>query len=305
LDDQNQLVSFEDRYAAVSTWLLSADTQEQMALALPKHVDPGRLARQFLTQCKKIPKLVECSGSSLAGGLMEVAQLGLDLGTRGHAWLLPYKVQGTMTANLIVGYKGMLDLAWRSDQIRSVYAHAVYEGDDFQYEFGTNQYVRHIPCGHDVRGDIIFAYAGCETIHGGKMMDVMLIEDVNAIRQRAKARDKGPWVTDYAEMCKKTAVRRVLKLGPCSTELQRAITLDEEAEVGVKQTFTDEVTMTPEVEATEPTVPTGDDVIRCEECKREIVIDSDGGCDDPYFRYAGDDTGDAFRCAECGAREGS
>jgi len=304
LDDQNQLVSFEDRYAAVSTWLLSTETQEQMALALPRHVDPGRLARQFLTQCKKIPKLVECSGPSLAGGLMEVAQLGLDLGTRGHAWLLPYKVQGTMTANLIVGYKGMLDLAWRSDQIRTVYAHAVHEGDVFEYRFGSEQVIQHMPGPKATQGDITHAYAGLETIHGGKMMDVMLIEDINAIRQRARARDKGPWVTDYAEMCKKTVVRRVLKLGPCSTELQRAITLDEEAEVGAKQTFTDEVTMTPEVEKTEPKAPTGDDVIRCEQCKREIIIDADGGCDDPYYRYD-DEIETQYRCSECGAREGA
>ena len=51
--------------------------------------------------------------------------------------------------------------------------------------------------------------------------------DIDKIRFRSKSKDKGPWITDYAEMCKKTVIRRHAKLVPLSVELDKAVMSDQ------------------------------------------------------------------------------
>ena len=235
------LQTFAASYNTVKDMLASPNMQDQLRAALPKHVSPERLARLVLTELRRIPRLLDCTRESLLGSVMEAAQLGLDIGTRGHAWILPYKVKGIMTAQLIVGYRGMLDLAWRSGQLRSVYAHVVRDGDVFEYEYGTAQFLRHQPSTLSLKGEISHAYSGCTTVNGGEIFDVMSIEEIESARKRSRAKDSGPWVTDYAEMCRKTSLRRMLKIAPCGLELARAITLDEQAELGLEQRLEDSV----------------------------------------------------------------
>lgn len=286
----NQLVSFDERYTKARDWLLSAEMQSQMSLALPKHVDAGRLARLCLTEFKRTPKLLDCTSESLLGGVMEAAQLGLDIGTRGHAWLIPYK----QTATLIIGYRGMLDLAWRSEKIASVYAHEVCDGDAFEYAFGSEQFIRHTPAPKSERGDITHAYAGCETTMGGKLMDVMTRDDIEEIRNRQRKQNSGPWVTDYPQMCCKTALRRMLKLAPCSTELQRAISIDEAADLGMPQGLDVAIDITPTGATDSPADP---EQMKCEKCGMEI--DPDG----ERTRYHAESGSTLYRCAECGPRK--
>jgi recombination protein RecT len=285
MQQTTEIVSFDDRMTKASDWLLGAKMQEALTQALPRGVDPLRLTRLFFTECRRIPDLLECTGESLFGSVLEIAQLGLDIGTRGHAWILPFRVKGTKTATVVIGYKGMLDLAWRSDRIQSVYAHEVFDGDIFEYEFGSEQRIRHTPAPDaTMRKIITHAYAGCETISGGKLLDVMSVADIEKIRQRARAKDKGPWVTDYPQMCCKTVLRRMLKLAPCSVELSRAITLDEQAEVGLAQHLGAEMTTAPDVDP--------DTQLKCEACEKVIVPEIDN-----HFTYA-----DGARCDECGSR---
>jgi recombination protein RecT len=301
MEQQHQLTPFEEGYATVHSLIMSPAMQGQFAAALPRSVDPERFARLVLTEIRRIPRLLDCTRESMLGAMMEAAQLGLDIGSRGHAWILPYKIKGTMTATLITGYKGLLDLAWRSQKIKTVYAHEVCEGDFFEYAFGSEQYIRHRPAAKCDRGEISHAYAGCETVFGGKLMDVMPVEDIEAIRQRARARDSGPWVTDFPAMAVKTVVRRMLKLAPCSVELSRAITLDEQGEIGVPQGLEIEITPTaapePEPEPEPVKHPSAiDGGMICEECGTEIPPLGE------FFHY---DDRTAFRCVECGKREGA
>ncbi len=277
MNQNSQLMSREQAYDAAKAWIFKPEMQLQIQRALPRHLLAQKVSQLFLVEARKTPGLLECTGDSLLGAVMEVSKLGLELGTLGHAWIIPFKVKGVKTATVIVGYKGMLDLAWRSDKIKSVYAHEVLEGDFFEYAFGSEHYVKHIPAAADDRGKITHTYAGCETVAGGRIMDVMDIVDIEKIRQKARSKDKGPWVTDYHPMCVKTVVRKMLKLAPCSTELTKAISLDELGERGDQN-----------LEATLVAIP-DDDPNRCAGCGQVANLE-----ESHYMREG------KIRCAECG-----
>jgi len=90
--------------------------EPQIRKALPKHLEPERLARIALTEIRKNPKLLECSRESLLGAVMTAAQLGLEPGVLGHAYLIPYWNNKTKSyeVQFQIGYKGLLDLVRRS-----------------------------------------------------------------------------------------------------------------------------------------------------------------------------------------------
>lgn len=219
----------------------------QLALAMPKHMTADRLARIALTEVRKVPKLAQCDQTSFLGAIMQCAALGLEPGgALGHAYLLPFdknkkNAQGKWErvgteVQLIVGYRGMIDLARRSGQIQSLEARAVYAKDEFSVELGLESKIVHKPA-WDVadRGQLTFVYAVAKLKDGGIQFDVMSRTEVEKIRARSKSKDNGPWVTDFDEMAKKTVVRRLFKYLPVSIEIQRAVGLDELAEAGVSQ----------------------------------------------------------------------
>jgi recombination protein RecT len=300
MESHNELVPFDERYQQTEKWLMSPAMQQRLAMALPRHVDEKRLVQLYLGECKRIPGLMECTGDSLAGALMECANLGLDIGVRGHAWVLPYwsKQARSKVATLIVGYKGMLDLAWRSDKIKGAYAHEVKTGDEFEYQFGSDQFIRHIPEEEGQRGEITHAYAGVETIHGGKILDVMPIAAIEKVRERSRsgAENKGPWKTDYPAMCVKTVVRRMLKLAPCSVELSTAIEHDERGDLGLDQRF--QATMEADPLPPKPGDPEPEEGVFCEKCSRKIDAENE-----EHRKYDDGEFGELYRCADCGPRQ--
>ncbi len=234
-EPNQQLAPIQAKLSTVRDLLYGEQMQKQLKMALPKHVNPEKLARLAMTALRSTPKLLDCDQQSLLGAIMEAGQLGLEIGSMGQAWLIPYGKEAT----LIVGYRGMLDLAWRSDKIRAVSAKCVYEGDKFDLMFGLHPVLDHLPVPESEQGSLTHAYAIIETANGGVMFEVMTLGELEEIRLNSRGGKSGPWITNHSEMCKKTVLRRLLKLAPCSTELQRAVTLDEQAELGIPQELGD------------------------------------------------------------------
>ena len=209
----------------------------EMARALPRHMNADRLARIALTEVRRTPRLAQCTPLSFGGALMTCAQLGLEPGVTGEAYLIPRK-NGRLSreagrdvyeVQLTIGYQGMAKLFWQSPLARSLDAQAVHENDDFDYGFGLSPYLRHRPSLHD-RGSVIAYYSVATLTNGGHAFVVLSRSDVEKIRIRAGAgtgdRDS-PWKTDYDEMAKKTCLRRMFKLLPKSPELARALSQDD------------------------------------------------------------------------------
>lgn len=223
--------------------------QPQLEMALPKHLDAKRMLRIAMTEVQRTPKLLDCEPRSLLGAVLTSAQLGLEPGVQGHSYLVPFG----RTVTLIVGYRGLLDLCRRSGQVGPVTAEVVRVGDIFEYEGGSSPSIKHIP-GYlrqppVERGDRVCVFACATLKDGGVQIEVMSIQEVEAIRERSRAAKSGPWVTDWEEMAKKTVFRRLSKWLPSSIELQRAVSLDEMAEREIPQQLDAEL---PEIEDVQP-----------------------------------------------------
>jgi recombination protein RecT len=222
--------------------------QAQIKAALPRHMTAERMARIATTEMRKVPKLAQCDPMSFLGAVIQCAQLGLEPGNAlGHAYLLPFdrniKVgsqwQKRTEAQVIIGYRGMIDLARRSGQIVSIDARAVYEGDKFDCKLGLDAKLEHEPDWQNpnraVPDKLRFVYAVAKLKDGGIQFDVMSRAEVEGVRARSKAAESGPWVTDYSAMALKTVVRRLFKFLPVSIEIQQAVGIDEMADAGISQ----------------------------------------------------------------------
>ena len=211
----------------------------QMAMVLPKHITADRMARIAVTLMRKVPKLRECTQESLLGALMTLSQLGLEPdGRRAH--LIPYGKECT----LVIDYKGYAELAKRSGFVKSIYAREVCANDEFRFENGV---VTHRIDFQKPRGRI---YAFCSQvthIDGSMQGDVMTLTEVEGIRARSKAKDRGPWegypvilkglefekltvpAQDAIEMAKKSVFKRLSKLLVLSPEFRDAVEADDDA----------------------------------------------------------------------------
>lgn len=209
------------------------EMESQFALAMPKGMEAAQLVRDALTCIRQTPKLAECSPQSVLGSLMTCAQLGLRPGVLGQAWVLPYwdSKSKTNVAQLIIGYKGYVDLAYRSGQIASIIARTVYEGDTYDIEYGLDEKLVHRPALKGERTTPVAHYAVVRLANGGSSFWVMTEDEMQAWKQRYAPRNKagnivGPWTSDYEAMARKTALLRLAAWMPKSTELAYAMEID-------------------------------------------------------------------------------
>lgn len=211
--------------------VLSDQFKKQLALAVPKHLSADRMARIAATELRKTPALLNTTPGSFLGAVMQSAQLGLEPGSAlGQAYLVPYGNQ----CQLILGYRGMIDLARRSGQVLSLSAFAVHEGDEFSYQLGLHPDIHHVPSleADRIKKPITYVYAVATLKGGGYQFEVMSRAEVEAVR--AKAKSKNIWNTYFEEMAKKTVIRRLFKYLPVSIEALEITNADAKREAGEK-----------------------------------------------------------------------
>ncbi|MGN1098159.1 MAG: recombinase RecT, partial [Clostridia bacterium] len=160
--------------------------EKEFMKALPSVITPERFTRIATTALTQNPALTKCTVQSLIGSLLTAAQLGLEPNTPlGQAYLIPYKTkvktehgeQYIDQCQFQIGYKGLIDLAHRSGQLKSIEAHAVYENDEFEFEFGLEPKLKHKPAMTD-RGNMVAAYACYHLNNGGYGFEVMSKADL-------------------------------------------------------------------------------------------------------------------------------
>lgn len=191
--------------------------------ALPTVITPERFTRIALTALSSNPALKKCEPDSFLGALMQAAQLGLEPNTPlGQAYLIPYKGK----CQFQLGYKGLLDLAYRSGIVSTVGAYSVCEHDVFKYAYGLEPVLIHEPALQD-RGGVIGYYAYYKTKDGGFGFEVMGREDVEEFAKSAsQSYGNGPWQKYFDEMAKKTVLKKVLKYAPMKSEFVQAVNAD-------------------------------------------------------------------------------
>jgi len=214
--------------------------EDQFAMAAPRGIEAKQLVRDALTALRQNPELAECDPQSVLGGLMTMAQLGLRVGVLGHGWLLPFRDWKTKQkkAQLVIGYQGLVELAYRSNKIKSLSARTVHANDHFRIEYGIDETLEHRPAPGD-RGEVIGYYAVVKFLPDGHSFYYMTKAEAEVYRDRyAMAKNRqgevvGPWKSEFDGMAKKTCVRQLSKLMPKGTELSVALMVDDAVRVDI------------------------------------------------------------------------
>ena len=233
----------------------------EIAKALPSVVTPERFTRITLSALSSNPELQNTTPQSFLGAMMTAAQLGVEPNTPlGQAYLIPYKNKGVLETQFQLGYRGLMDLAYRSGEISVIQAHTVYENDEFHYEFGLNPVLEHKPAMSD-RGAPIAFYAVFKTKDGGYGFEVMSVDDVkNHAKKYSKSFSSAfsPWTTNFEEMAKKTVLKRVLKYAPLKSDFARQVTADESIKTEISSDMLDVANEPIEAEGTVADPETGE-----------------------------------------------
>ena len=233
----------------------------EIAKALPSVITPERFTRMVLSAISTNPKLGSCTPASFLGAMMSAAQLGLEPNTPlGQAYILPYQNKGVLEAQFQLGYKGLIDLAYRSGEVEVVQAHIVYANDKFECEYGLEPKLTHIPAEKD-RGEPIKVYAMFKTKSGGYGFEVMSMEDVRIHAEKySKAYNTSfsPWKTNFEEMAKKTVLKKCLKYAPLKSDFVKGIVQDGAVKSGLSEDMYEVPNDVVEAEFTEVDTETGE-----------------------------------------------
>lgn len=206
----------------------------QIALALPKHLNPDRMCRLALTQFSSNKALQNCSPQSIAASIVVASQMGLEIGVGGQGYLVPYKG----TCQFIPGWQGLVDLLSRSGRA-TAWTGAVFEGDEFEYQLGDTPFVRHRPGVEDDPAKLIYVYA-VGRVNGSQwpVIDVWRIAKIWKHRDQFNKVGSQHYSFRNQEMyARKIPLLQVLKYMPKSIELSMAMQAEGAANTGAPYTL--------------------------------------------------------------------
>lgn len=233
---------------SVQQLLMNEGARDQLQMVAAKHMNPERMMRVVANAIRTTPLLRDCEPMSFLGALMHCASLGLEPNTPlGHAYLIPFKNsrKNIVEVQVVIGYKGFIDLARRSGQLATIHGDVVYSDDEvWSHEYGSNQHLRHRPGPR--KGNRIGAYCHVKlsigdgaTAEGHRFMSMdEILAHRNQHSQGWKTAVKfgktadSPWNEknpQFEGMAIKTVVRALANRGelPMSIEFMEAMQSDE------------------------------------------------------------------------------
>ncbi len=230
----NQLAPQQTSLKAI---LSSPAMKDQFAAALPSHLSPDRFARVAITALTRTPKLQQCTQESFMKCLLDLSAMGLEPdGRRSH--LIPYGRE----CQLVLDYKGLVELARRSGDVVKIHSDVVCENDAFAHSMGdVTEHTYDI--GKD-RGAVIAAYSQVTLKNGAIQSEIMSKAEIDAIKNKSRAGRSGPWVDHYNQMACKTVFRRLTKWLTLSPEIMDAVSAAEKTEFAELRNVTQAQTVT-------------------------------------------------------------
>jgi recombination protein RecT len=211
--------------------------QQMLTTLLPEGMKVEKFQAIVVTAVADNMDLLEVDRNSLIKACLQAAELGLVLNkSMAEADILKVwnnKIR-KYEAQFRPRYKGLMKLALQTGEVLKIESRIVYENDEFEIIEGTSAGIVH-KRKLSGRGGMIGAYCVWTLRNGESQFEVMSKEEILAIRDRSSSKTKegkivGPWVTDEAEMWRKTVVRRATKYMPMSPEIARAVHADNVAE---------------------------------------------------------------------------
>jgi len=219
---------------------------------LGRYMPVERFLGAIVTLCYHNPDLLDVNRDSLKLAVLRCAQLQLSPEPLlGLVWIIPRKGR----AEIQLGWKGCLALAYRSPLVGAVRYGVVGQQDHFVWRDGRKWMLEHEPTeeGWPTRtDDIRAAWAIIDLRTGHSIPRVMYRAEI--LRHKARGAGAQPaWATDPAPMSVKTVIADACRRGPFEGELGRAFALDYQGEIGLGQPADEppaiEVTPVPPAEA--------------------------------------------------------
>lgn len=212
--------------------ILNADSvQEQFKNALRDN--SGLFIASLIDIYGNDKYLQECEPKAVVMEALKAATLKLPINRNlGFAYIVPFKNKGKAEPQMIIGYKGLIQLAMRTGEYRYINADVVYEGELQE----VNKLTGEIDISGEKTSDKAVGYfAYLETLNGFSKTVFWYKDKVEAHAKRySKSFNSSysPWKTDFDEMALKTVLRNALtKWGIMSVEMQQAIDRDIESDV--------------------------------------------------------------------------
>lgn len=219
---------------------LVLQNKERFEKILPKHMDIEKFMSLIGTQLREHPEWEKIDSISLIGSLLHCIYLGLEPGSHHNfIYLIGYaeRNEGKITRTVIkpmIGYMGMIEVMKNAGAFKKIFAESVYHHDQFKIWNDLEGDCQHMIHEHNIEGnrsgqpkDIRGAYAVIVLKDGTKSMAWLSREEI----ERDHLKSKNPiWRTNFTEMCKKTAIRRLYKTQVKSKLLSEAIAREENEE---------------------------------------------------------------------------
>ena len=203
-----------------------AEKSKAIESVLPEHITPRRFMRICATAVQKNRNLLGLDRESLLEACLFCAQDGLLPDGR-EAALVPFGQKVTYMPMV----SGILKKIRQSGELKSLMAECVYANESFDYYTDMEgPHLNHVPLMSGDRGSFMAVYAVAKTKDDGIYHVVMRKEDVESIRSISKtgSSTSSPWNKFFSEMAKKTAIRRLSKIMPMSTDVERVVQRDDD-----------------------------------------------------------------------------
>lgn len=200
--------------------------QTELAKMLPSTIPADKFVRTVQTAITLNPDLAEADKQSVLGACMRAASDGLIPDGREGAIVVYNAKQKDgsykKTAQWLCMVAGFIKRARNTGEISILNAFVVHKNDKFTIKLGLQMDLQHEPNFEDP-GAAIGAYAVVKYKDETVDFEFMSRKQIEAIQSRSRAKDFGPWKTDAEEMWRKTALRRLAKRLPMSSDLHNVI----------------------------------------------------------------------------------
>lgn len=193
---------------------------------LPTKKQAERFMRILIALPIMNPQIAGCTFESILKSAILCARDGLEPDGR-HAALVPFNVGNVLTATYMPMVHGIIRKAFETGEFKTVAARAVYENDEFTYEYDFDTTFRHLPAEGD-RGKLRGVYAYYVLLKGGRDFIYMSARDCEEYGKRySKSYNNAdsPWKKFGEQMYLKTVIKRVLHFSPTTIDMP-----DEESE---------------------------------------------------------------------------
>lgn len=207
--------------ATLEAWINSVSVKKKFNEVLDKGA--GAFVTSLLSLVKQTPQLAACDPKTTISAAMTAATLKLPINPNlGFAYIIPYKTDATFQ----IGYKGIIQLAMRTGQYKTINASVVHEGEIEGIDFITGEIIKGKRTGDTVIGYIAYF----KLINGFEKTVYMTKEEMeahatlysqayNADKRYGKSRSV--WTTNFDAMGLKTVLKRLIsKYGIMSIDMQ-------------------------------------------------------------------------------------